>query len=125
MPSNEVRNIGLPTSRSIAAKIRNQSGVAKRLLASLPLVRIEWVTSNLIPVRHRIAGIAETADGHCEVIEVLKVTPDCVADDLGSAPPDLGCDCIQFIDCRIREPCSDLGHGTSNVTQGRLTSYES
>ena len=75
----------------MAATIRIRSGLEIRFssLAALSLIRIEKLTPNLIPVQHRITGIAEPFDGDGEIVEIFEIVLDGEADDIRPAAPEL------------------------------------
>ena len=59
---SEMRSLPQPVD---GATIRVRSGLATLFssLAAVSLIRIEKFTPNLVPLQHRIAGIAEPVDG--------------------------------------------------------------
>lgn len=63
-------------------------------MAALLSVRIEKFTSDLIPIQHAVAGIAEPSDGHGGVVEVFQIALNCLADDVSSAAPKLACSSV-------------------------------
>ena len=87
----------------MVATIRVRSGLATRFssLAALSLIRIEKLTPDLVPVQHRIAGIAEPVDGDGEIVEIFEVMFDCQTDDIRPTAPELLRCRIQRIDHRI------------------------
>ena len=84
----------------MAETIRNRSGRSSRFSsrAALPLIRIEKLTPDPIPVEHRIAGVAEALDGDGEIVEVLEVAFDGLADDIRPASPELSRGRVQRVD---------------------------
>lgn len=95
-------------SRSMAATIGVRSGCEENeatrfgSLAALSSIRTEKLTPDLVPVQHRVAGIAEPVDGDGEIVEIIEVVFDCQADDVRSTAPELLRCRIQCIDHRIR-----------------------
>ena len=107
----------------MAATIRTRSGLASRFssLAALLLIRIEKLTPNPIPIQHRIAGIAEPLDGDGEIVEVLKIAFDGLADDFRPASPELSRGRIQRVDQRVRQSCGYLlRHWNSHFCRSHL-----
>ena len=66
------------------------------------LIRIEKLTSDLIPVQHRIAGIPEPFHSHGEILEVFQVPFDRLANDLRPATLETAGRGIQRVDDRSR-----------------------
>ena len=94
----------------MAETIRTRSGLSSRFSsrAALPLIRIEKLTPDPIPIQHRIAGVAEALDGDGEIVEVLEIAFDGLADDIRPASPELSCGRIQRVDQRVRQSRGDL-----------------
>ena len=71
LPSAHLPRYGFSFSRSIAATIHKRSGLAIRRnsLAALPLIRIEKLTPDPIPVQHRIVRITKPFDRYREIVE--------------------------------------------------------
>ena len=107
----------------MAATIRTRSGLASRFssFAALLLIRIEKLTPDPIPIQHRIAGIAEPLDGDGEIVEVLKIAFDGLADDFRPASPELSRGRIQRVDQRVRQSCGYLlRHWNSRFCRSHL-----
>ena len=79
---------------------RIRSGLPKRCnsLAALRLIRIEKFTPDLVPVQHRIVGVAETVDGCGQIVEILNVAFDRLADNVCPAAPQLRRGAVQRTD---------------------------
>ena len=102
------------TKWSIAETIHVWPGFATRRssLAALPLIRIENLTPNLIPIQYRVAGVSEPVDSDREVVKVFEIVLNGKTDDIRPAAAELMRDQIQRIDHWIRQSCSHLlGHG--------------
>ena len=115
--------MGVSARRSMATTMRVRSGLAIRpsSLAALCLIRIEKFTPDLVPVQHRIAGVAEPVDSNGEIVEVFEIVLDGEADDVRPAAAELLRDRIQRIDHRVRQSrCHLLGHGSSNLGRSEL-----
>ena len=89
----------------MAATIRIRSGLASRFssLAALFLIRIEKLTPDPVPIQHRIAGVTEPLDGNGEIVEVLEIAFDGLADDIRPAPPELSRGGIQRVHHGVRQ----------------------
>lgn len=83
------------------SRLRSASAIRLNSLAALPLIRIEKLTPDLIPVQYRIFRILEPFAGYLKVLKVLKVALDCLTDDFRTAAPETTCNCVQRIDDRI------------------------
>ena len=94
----------------MAETIRTRTGRSSRFSsrAALPLIRIEKLTPDPIPVEHRIAGIAEALDRDGEIVEVLEIAFDGLANDIRPASPELSCSGIQRVDQGVRQSRGDL-----------------
>ena len=100
--------------------MRVRSGLATRLssLAALSLILIEKLTPDLVPVQHRIRGIAEPVDGGGEIVEVLEIVLDGEADDVRPAAPELCRGPVQGLHYRVWQSRGDLqGHGGSRIVE--------
>ena len=110
----------MSASRSIAATMRVRSALATRRssFAALSLIRIEKLTPDLVPVQHRIRGIAEPVDGGGKIVEVFEVVLDGEADDVRAAAPELCRGPVQGLHYRVRQSRCDLkGHGGSSIAR--------
>ena len=89
----------------MAATIRIRSGLARRFSspAALLLIRIEKLTTDPIPIQHRIAWIAEPLDSNGEIVEVLEIVFDGLANDIRPASPELSRGRIQRVYHRVRK----------------------
>ena len=89
----------------MAETIRTRSGLSSRFSsrAALPLIRIEKLTPDPIPIEHRIAGIAQALYGDGEIAEVLEIAFNGVANDIRPASPELSRGRIQRVDHRVRQ----------------------
>lgn len=76
---------------------------------------IEKLTSDLIPVQHRITRIPEPVHSHGEILEIFQVPFDRLANDLRPAALETAGRGIQRVDDRSRHACGDLGLGLCNV----------
>ena len=100
----------------MAVTMRGRSGLVIRFssLAVLCLILVKQLTPDLVPVKHRIAGIAEPVDGDGEIVEVFEVQFDGDSDHVRPAAVELPCGRIQRIDHRVRQSrCHLLGHGST------------
>ena len=71
-------------------------------MAALPLIRIEKLTPDLMPIQYRIAGIAEPVDSDREIVKVFEIVLNSETDDFRPAATKLLSSQIQRIDHWIR-----------------------
>ena len=63
-----------------------------------PLICMEKLTADPIPVENWIVGVADPLDGYREIVEVLKIPLDRSANDFRSAESEMDCCRVQRFD---------------------------
>ena len=85
----------------------------------LQLIHVERLAIGLIPIQRRVVRVAEPFGGRLQVVEIVQIAFDRVADDVRPAALEPGRHRIQFGGETLRQTRSDPAHGVPPVASWR------